>query len=150
MCACIRLLAHVQNIEDAIKDLTLWKIQNRDEITRSFIASMHSFFAPSTKETLQEYENFINQKRSNEDAQWFYGDKLFTKNLLIQISSIFPTGTNKEEHDHWCNIIGKANHIKELREFDMAHAATSSAPKADDATARKTGVCFAPLLEGNI
>ena len=112
--------------------------------------SMRSYFVPNTKETLQEDEDFINRKRTNEDTREFYCAKLFNKNLLVQFCSDFPTETIKEEHECCHNVVGKASHVKETRASDMVHDTTSSAPKADNTTIRKAGVDFAPLLEGNI
>ena len=51
--------------------------RNRDEINISFMESMSSYFAPITKETLQEDENFINRQRDNENSRELHGAKLF-------------------------------------------------------------------------
>ena len=110
------------------------------------MASMPSYFVPSPEDNLQEDEDFVNRKRANKDDLEFYGAKLFNENMLIQLSSVFPNETRKEEHDCFCNFIGKENHIKTVRESDMAHYVSSSVPKAENATIRKNGVDFAPLM----
>ena len=150
MRAPIYLLAHVQIIEAAFKELALCQTQNRVEITSSFMGNMHSYFEPRAKETLQEDEDFSNRKCTNEDASEFYGAKLFSKNLLIQFSSVFPTEMSKEAHGHCYDVAEKVNHIKEVRASDTIYDAISSMPKEENAAIRKTGVGFALLLEGNI
>ena len=82
---------------------------------------MRSYFAPNAKESPQEDEDFLNRKRANEDAREFYSIKIFNKNLLVQLSSLFHTERNKEEHKHCYAIIGKVNPIKDARTSDMAH-----------------------------
>ena len=94
------LMAHAQNIGSAVKDLTLCDIQNQDKITRSFMEITRSYFAPNTKESLQEYEYFIDRKRSHEDDREFFSTKIFNKNILIQISSVFPAEISKEKCDY--------------------------------------------------
>ena len=103
----VPLMANVQSIEDTFKGLILCETQNRDDITSSFMASACSYFAHDAKESLQEDEDFINLKFTNEDAQELYGIKLFNKNLLF-----FPMEINKEEHNYCYDLIEKANHIK--------------------------------------
>ena len=38
--------------------------------------------------------------------------KLFSKNLLIHLSFVFPPETRKDKNDYYSNVIGKANQIK--------------------------------------
>ena len=108
----------------------------------SFMASMCSYFSSSTKETLQEDEEFVNRKRTNEDDRELYGSKLFNQNLLVQVSSLFPTETSKKEHGFCYGVIRKVNNIKEARASDMVHYATSSMPKVESTTIQKTGARF--------
>ena len=49
---------------------------------------------------------------------------------------------------YYCNILDKNNHIKAIRTIDMVNKIIASEPKADNATIRKSGADFAPLLEG--
>ena len=150
MITCIPFIAYEQSFEAAVKDLTLCKIQNRYEITRSFMESTRSYFAPNAKDSLQEDKDFMDRKRTNEDTREFYGTKLFNKNLLVQFCSVFPPEINQEECDYCCAIIGKVDYIKEARTSDMVYDVTSSAPKEDNATVRKAGLYFVLPLEGNI
>ena len=115
-----------------------------------FSESIRSYFASSTKENLQEDDDFVNRKRTNEDARELYGTKIFNKNVLVQLSSVFYTDVRKEEHGDWCSVIEKVSHIKEARLSEMAHDVTLSAPKADNPDVQKTRADFALLLEGNI
>ena len=96
---CIPLLARVQSIEATVKDLNLCEVQNQCKITRSFIEIKHSYFAPNTKESLQEDDDFIDWKRVNEDDRELFSTKIF-KNVLIQLSSAFPTEISKDKCDY--------------------------------------------------
>ena len=64
------------------------------------------------KDALQEDEDFVNKKCTNEDSRRFYGAKISNKSLPIQLSSVLTTEINKEEYDCWCNVIRKDIHIK--------------------------------------
>ena len=50
---------------------------------------------------------------------------------------------------HCCNILDKNNHIKAICTTGMVNKIMASEPKADNATIRKSGADFAPLLEGH-
>ena len=99
---------------------------------------------------MEEDDDFTNRKRTNEDSKSFYATKVFNKNLLIQAQSMFPTEIQPEEMAYCCNILDKNNHIKAIRTTDMVNEIMASEPKADNATIRKSGVDFAPLLEGHV
>ena len=142
------LMAHTQSIEATVKDLTLRKIQNRDEITSSYVSSARSHFAPNANQSMKEDEDFITRKRANEEAKDFFGNKLFNKHIMNELATTFPTTINQDEFSYCYNLIGATQHIKSIRTADVVHDIINSTPKDDNATIRKTGVDFAPLLEG--
>ena len=142
------MLAHTQSAETAAKDLTSCEISHRDEITSSCIASMRSYFLPTTKQAIEEDDDFTNRKRANEDSKSFCATRVFNKNLLIQAQSVFPTEIQPKEIAYCCNILDENNHIKAIRTTDMVNEIIVSEPRADNATTRKSSADFAPLLEG--
>ena len=56
------LLIYTQSIEAAAKDLTLCKISHRDEIAVTYIASIRSYFSLTTKQVMEEDDDFTNRK----------------------------------------------------------------------------------------
>lgn len=140
MTACVSLLAHAQSIEPVVKDLTLYKMSNRDELTTSFMTSIRSYFAPTTKQSMIEDETFINRKRTNEDARDFFDAKVFNTNLLMQVSSAFPRGMPKEEHDYCYVMLVRSKHVKAIRATKMVDEVMAAAPKPDNAHVKKHGV----------
>ena len=57
---------------------------------------------------------------------------------------------DKEESYCFCTMIGREIHIKQAQASSIAHDATSSAPKEENNTNRKTGSDVALILEGNM
>ena len=48
------------------------------------MASIRSYFSPTTKQVMEEDDDFTNRTQTNEDSKSFYTTKDFNKNLLIQ------------------------------------------------------------------
>lgn len=143
------MLARAQSTEAAAKDLTLREISHRDEVTSTCVASARSYFLPTSKQAMEEDDDFTNRKRTNEDSKSFHATKVFNKSLLTQAQSAFPTEVQPEEMADCCSMLDKNNHVKAIRTADMVNETMASEPKADDATIRKSGADFVPLLEGH-
>ena len=48
------------------------------------MASIKSYFLLTTKQAMEEDDDFANRKQVNEDSKSFYATKVFNKNLFIQ------------------------------------------------------------------
>ena len=91
----IPLLAHAQSIEAAAKDMAACHAIGRDERTVSAIATLRSVFCTMTKEHADSDADFLNRKRTNEDANACYPGKIFNKTFLILCALSSPILSTK-------------------------------------------------------
>ena len=96
----IPLIAHAQSIEAAVKDMAACLAIGRDELTVSAIATLRSAFCTMTKEHVDYDADFLNRKRTNEDANACYPGKIFNKNILNSVRSFFPDPIDENEYDY--------------------------------------------------